>query len=733
MRTPAAFVNTQPDMSKHDIQFKRVAHLRGPNIWTYRPVIEAWVDIGALEDAPSNTLPGLYERLTAWLPGLIEHRCGVGTRGGFLERLREGTWAAHILEHVTLELQTMAGMKTGFGKARETGERGVYKMVFRTRQEKVGRAALEAGRALLLAAINDTPCDVAASVATLRDMIDDLCLGPSTSSIVEAAVDRNIPHIRLTDGNLVQLGYGSRQRRIWTAETDCTGAIAEGIASDKDMTKSLLQSCGVPVPRGVIVTSAEEAWAEAQDIGLPVVLKPQDGNHGRGVSLDLKSREEVLSAFALAAQEGDGNVIVEQYIAGNEHRLLVVGNRLVAAARGEAAWVTGDGVQNVTQLVDSQLNTDPRRGESEEFPLSLIKPAEWGEILLELQRQGMTPDSVPAAGQKVLIQRNGNVAFDVTDEVHPEVAARATLAARVVGLDIAGIDLVAEDIGRPLEAQRGAIIEVNASPGLLAHIKPASGKPREVGVAIVGHLFGAGDDGRIPVIGIAGSRDTALIARLAAWLTHVGGRQTGLASGTEVQVNGRRTPTGPCTPFDAAQRLLINRALQVAVVDNGPRMILAEGLPYDRCQVGVVTDVTVTPELAEYYITELRQAWNVLRTQVDVVLPQGVAVLNAEDALVMEMATLCDGGVRLYARDEHAAALAPHRAAGGSAAFLRGGEIVLAQGQGELAQLPLPPFAAAVAPAAVLAAVAAAWAAGVEPQLLSAGLHTFLLQPNQAA
>lgn len=724
--------NKYQDMSKKDIQLLRVTHLRGPNIWTYRPVIEAWVDIGLLEDAPSNTIPGLYERLTAWLPGLVEHRCGVGTRGGFLERLRDGTWAGHILEHVTLELQTLAGMKTGFGKARETGVRGVYKVVFRTRHEKVGRAALAAARELLLAAINDTSCDVAATVLMLRDMVDDLCLGPSTAHIVDAAIDRNIPFIRLTEGNLVQLGYGNGQRRIWTAETDCTSAIAEGIASDKDMTKSLLQSCGVPVPQGVIVDNAESAWEEAQDIGLPVVLKPQDGNHGRGVSLDLKTREEVLGAFELAAKEGDGNVIVEQFIAGNEHRLLVVGNRLVAAARGETAWVTGDGAATVTQLVDSQLNTDPRRGDSEEFPLSLIKPAEWGEILLELQRQRLTPDSVPAAGQKVLIQRNGNVAFDVTDQVHPDVAARATLAARVVGLDIAGIDLVAEDIGRPLEAQRGAIIEVNASPGLLAHIKPASGQPREVGAAIVGHLFGTDRDGRIPVVGIAGSQDTALIARLTAWLLYVGGSHVGLACGQEVFVNGRKMPRGVGTAFDAAQRLLINRAMEAAVFENSARMILAEGLPYDKCTVGVVTDVTATPDLAEFYVAEPQQAYNVMRTQVDVVLPQGAAVLNAADPLVVEMASLCDGSVLFYALDEETAALGAHRAEGGRAAFLRHDAVVLAEGQGDLAQLPLPPFAASVAPAAVLAAVTAAWAAGVAPQLLSAGLRTFVFQPDSA-
>jgi len=710
-------------MTKHDIRILRVTHLSGPNIWTYRPVIEAWLDIGSLEDAPSNKIEGLYERLTAWLPGLIEHRCGVGHRGGFLERLREGTWAAHIMEHVVLELQTMAGMRTGFGKARETTVRGVYKMVFRTRQEQVGRAALKAGRELLLAAIHDTPFDLAAAVAALREMVDALCLGPSTTHIVEAAAEREIPAIRLTDGNLVQLGHGARQRRIWTAETDRTSAIAEGIASDKDLTKSLLKSCGVPVPEGSIVDNADAAWDAAQDIGLPVVLKPQNGNHGRGVSLDLNTREEVVAAFELARTEGDGDVIVEQFIPGNEHRLLVVGDKVVAAARGEAAWVEGDGKSTVAELVEQQLNSDPRRGDSEEFPLSLIRPAEWPEVALELQRQGLSAEAVAAAGQRVLIQRNGNVAFDVTDEVHPEVAATAVLAARVVGLDIAGIDLVAEDIARPLAEQRGAVIEINASPGLLAHLKPASGAARPVGAAIVEHLFGSEDSGRIPVIGITGTRETAMIARMVAWVLQVGGRRTGLACSEGLSVDGRRLMAGDCGPREAGERLLINRSVEAAVFENGVRMMLSEGLPYDRCTVGVVTDVTLTPALAEFYIEQPDQVYNVLRTQVDVVRPEGCTVLNAADPQAVRMGELCDGAVLLYAASGTEPALQTHRDGGGRVVFVEADVIVLAEGDNEVARIAQPVLP--VSDETLAAAVATAWAAGCEPQLISASLRTF--------
>ena len=313
-----------------DIQLLRINYLRGPNIWTYRPVLEVWLDLGVLEDHPSNTLTGFNDRLTAWLPALVEHHCGVGERGGFLQRLQEGTWCGHVLEHIVIELLNLAGMPTGFGQTRSTSVRGVYRMVFRARDESVARVALAQGHALIMAAINDEPFDVQAAVARVRTEVDDQYLGPSTACIVTAATDRGIPHIRLNDGNLVQLGYGAAQRRIWTAETERTSAIAEGIASDKDLTKSLLKACGVPIPEGQVVNSPEEAWEAAQDIGLPVVVKPSDGNHGRGVTLDLRKKEDIEAAYHVAYPEGS-DVMVERFIPGDEHRILVVGGKVVAA------------------------------------------------------------------------------------------------------------------------------------------------------------------------------------------------------------------------------------------------------------------------------------------------------------------------------------------------------------------------------------------------------------------
>jgi cyanophycin synthetase len=717
-----------------NIEILRVSHLRGPNIWTYRPVIEAWVDIGDLEDHPSNTIPGFYERLTALLPGLVEHHCSPGVRGGFLQRVEEGTWAAHILEHCTLELQNLAGMRTGFGKARQTSKRGVYKIAFRTRQETVGRTALGAARDLVVAAINDTPYDLVATVAQLRDSVDSLCLGPSTAHIVDAATDRRIPSIRLTEGNLVQLGYGIQQRRIWTAETDQTSAIAEEIASDKDLTKSLLQACGVPVPEGELVRSAEKAWEAAQEIGVPVVVKPYDGNHGRGVSLDLRTQSDVEAAYHLAHRKGGGSVIVEKFIPGNEHRLLVVGKHMVAAARGESCWVTGDGVSNIDALANLQINSDPRRGLGEVSPLNVVVPSNAAEVILELERAGLTPESVPAHGQKVLIQRNGNVAFDVTDIVHPSIAAAAALAARVVGLDIAGVDMVLEDITKPLKSQRGVVIEVNASPGLLAHIKPAEGAGRPVGKAIIDHLFRAETDGRIPIVGITGTQNTGRIARLVAWLVHISGKHVGLACSEGLYLDSRRVVPTDCAHWEAGQRILINRSVQAAVFENGSRMILAEGLAYDKCTVGVVTDVTWQETLTEFDILDAEQTYKVARTQVDVVLPSGTAVLNAADPQAVEMAALCDGKVIFYGLNPDQAPMADHRNTGERVVYLRDNVIVLSQGYEEVAQLPLASLKPEKAskPEMVMAAVGAAWALNIPVELIGAGLRTFESNPQKS-
>ena len=714
------------------MKFLKVMPLHGPNIWTYRPVLEAWVDIGALEDSPSNTIPGFYERLTSWLPALEEHRCGVGERGGFLLRLREGTWPGHILEHVTIELQNLAGMQTGFGKARETSTRGVYKVVVRSRHATVSRACLEAARDLVMAAIEDRAFDMPATIVRLRDIADSYCLGPSTACIVDAATARKIPSIRLNEGNLVQLGYGACQHRIWTAETDQTSAIGESISSDKDLTKTLLQACGVPVPEGRLVDSPEDAWEAAEDIGVPVVVKPRDGNHGRGVATELMLREEVESAYKLAREEGSG-VIVERFIRGSEHRLLVVGGRVVAAARGESVSVVGDGKSTLTELINSQINIDPRRGVTEAEPLSLILPDEDPAVSFELQRQGFKPDSIPPDGKQVLIQRNGNVAFDVTDLVHPSIAAAAELAARIVGLDIAGVDMVIEDVSRPLSEQQAAIVEVNAGPGLLMHLKPADGEARPVGRAIVDSLFAADESGRIPIVGITGTRGKTTVARLVARLLHLSGKYVGLTCSEGLYLDQRQVEKGDRASWASAHKVLLNRSVDAAVLVNSARAILSEGVAYDRCQVGVVTNIIGAEGLDKFYIHDPEQVYNVLRTQVDIVLPDGVAVLNAHDPLVLRMAALCDGSVILFGLDPEIPAITEHRDQGGRAVFVRYGRLVMATGRDEvtLVEVASIPLLHSGAPSYqvenVLAAVGVAWALGMSQELIRAGIETFKL------
>ncbi len=722
-------------MKSKDIKFLEIRYLRGPNIWTYRPVIEALVDIGDLEDFPSNTIPGFYERLTTLLPSLIEHRCSYGERGGFLRRLQEGTWPAHILEHVTLELQNLAGMPGGFGKAREVSARGVYRVVVRAWHEDVTRACLFAGRELLLAAIQDESFDVATTVAQLTDMAERKLLGPSTGCIVDAATakDRRIPAIRLlATGNLVQLGYGSRSRRIWTAETDRTSAIAEGISRDKDLTKSLLASCGVPVPEGRLVDSAEDACEAAADIGYPVVVKPSDGNHARGVFTNLETPAEVESAYAAAVDEGSG-VIVERYVRGSEHRLLVIGGKLVAAARGEIAKVIGDGESTIDQLIDSQINSDPRRGFEEEFPLDIIALNDNPVARLEVSRQGFSGDSIPPAGREVLIVRSGNHTDDVTDLVHPDTAATASLAARIVGLDIAGVDLVCEDISQPLDEQRGAIVEVNAGPGLLMHLKPEAGEPRPVGRAIVDQLFPNGDDGRIPVIGVSGSFGKTTVANLVARFLALSGKHTGLACSDGLYVDRRCIGKGDSANWSAANRLLMNRAVDAAVLENGSDTILSEGLAYDRCLVGVITNVDATTHFGRYHVETPEQVFTVLRTQVDLVLPSGAAVLNAHHPMLVEMAPLCDGEVIFFATDAELPTLVAHRAQGKRAVFARDGQVILASGQDEKAVVSLEAIPLTDGGRVdfeienVLAATAAAWALAIAPEIIRTGLETFTI------
>ena len=719
-----------------ELRLLRVNHLRGPNIWTYRPALEVWLDLGRLEEQPSNTIPGFNGRLLAHLPGLEEHHCGVGERGGFVQRLESGTYAGHILEHVIIELLNLAGMPTAFGQTRSTSKPGVYRMVFRARDERVARAALAEGYRLLAAVLRGGSFDVAKAVETVRGEIARSYLDPTTASIVAAATDRGIPHIRLDRGNLVQFGYGARQRRIWESQTGQTSAIAQEISRDEALSRAQLAPCGVPVPESREVRSADDAWDAARSLGLPVIMKPGESGRTRGMLVDLASEEAVRAAFASFA--ADAPAIVERQVPGTMHRLLVIGGKVVAAVKGNGAWVTGDGRSTVQELVDSQpgsqLGAQPgsqlgaQPGSQPGAPAApRILCAFEPEIVRALKRQGLSADAVPTEGRAVLVQPIGRGAVDCTDSVHPEVARIVSLSARVVGIDLAGVDVVAQDIARPLAAQEGAVVAVHAAPSLRVHLEPAQGEPRPVARAIVDHLFPENDDGRIPVIGVAGSRCTGRIVRLIAWIMHLGGRSVGLASRAGLCFDRSRVDRGDATRWDSARRLVTHYAVETAIFETNAAAILRDGLPYDRCEVGVVHDLDGHEALGEFDVVEPSQMFKVMRTQVDTVLAHGAAVLHAADERIVDMAELSDGAVVLYARDGANPAIAARRAAGTRVVFARGKSIVLANGDDEtvLPELLQGDEPHARADEATLAGVAAMWVHGIEPDVIVTGVATF--------
>lgn len=716
-------------MNTPDIVIQRIIPVRGPNMWTYRPVLEVWVNMQTLAVLPEDQIIGCQTRIVQWLSILNSSTRITENPADCLKEMAHGRFDPTILEHVTTALQSLAGLPNGFGHTHASAKPGVFKVIVRAWHEDVTMFALLAARDLILAAIHQQPYDLARTIETLNTLRLQFCLGPSTACIVDAADDRDIPAIRLNEGNLLQLGYGVNQRRIWTAETDNTSAIAETISRDKELTKSLLESCGVPVPHGREVQSAHDAWEAAQEIGLPVVVKPTDGNHQRGVFINLSTQKEIEKAFLEADKEGAG-VLVENFIRGVEHRLLIVGGKLIAAARGENATVTGDGIHSIAELIQAQINEDPRRGHEDDLPLNHIKlsPA----VELELARQGLTLESIAPTDQVVTIQRIGNVAYDCTELVHPQVAAMACVAARVVGLDIAGIDLVAEDISQPLDTQGGAIVEVNAGPGLLMHLKPAGGQPRQVGRAIVDYTFPPGDMARVPVIGITGTRGKTITGKLLFRLLSLHGLRTGLASSDGLFVDRRQLRRGNCATWADARRVLLNREVQAAIIENGCKQILTEGLAYERCEVGIITNIDWTEDLSNHEVLDEQERIKVYRTQMDVVLPSGMAVLNADDERVIDLARFCDGQITLFSKQANLKALTEHISTGGRAVFIDHNQLILAQNTQrinlcEIAMIPVTEQATNVSQIYnVMAAAACAWALGLSPDLIEAGLISFV-------
>lgn len=642
------------------MEFKKVLALRGPNIWANFPVLEAWVDLGPYKDTPSNLLPGFYDRLTAWVPTLIEHRCSVGVRGGFLERLREGTWLGHVLEHVCLELQCLAGTDVGFGRARETSTSGVYKVVVEYQEEQLARAALETAHRLCLAAVRDEPFDAETEVEKLRALYRRIAPKPETAAIVRAAKRRRIPVRFLNSDGLIQLGYGARQHRLQGAQTDRTSATAESIARDNHLTRTLLQAVGVPVASGETVSSANEAWEEAQDIGLPVSIRPRYGKERRPEWARLETEDQVRAAYQTASDDGDDPVLVERVLTGSLHHFLVVGGRVVAAMR-----------------------------------------------------------------------RDGERRIEVTPRVHPETAARAAEAARVVGLDVAGVEVCVDDVARSLEEQGGAVLSVRAQPDLNEFLHPDEGEPQPIADALLNSLFPDGDDGRVPVVAITGTNGKTTTTRLIA---HIFGRiwaPVGMACSEGIYLGERLLESGDCSGPKSARAVLGHPEAGAAVLETARGGILREGLGFDRCHVAIVTNVAKADHLGLNDISTAEGVARVKGTIVEAVLPHGAAVLNAADPLTVAMADDCPGSVIFFARDEENPVLVAHRAAGKRCAFVREGHILLAEGVVEtvlvsLSRVPLTHGGrVGFNVENSLAAAAASWAVGVPFHEIRAGLETF--------
>jgi cyanophycin synthetase len=695
-------------------------------------VLRVELDIGPLEERPSNSFPGFVERLTTWLPSLHKHECSVGRPGGFVERLNRGTYLAHITEHVTIALQNEMGFDVGYGRARGTGEPGVYYVIIAYEEEEPAREAFRVALEMTLAAMFDEPYDAPAAIERLKELADDYRLGPSTRSIVDAARRRRIPVKRLTPtGSLVQLGYGVYQKRIMASQTSDTSAIAVDICQEKPLTNSILRTVGISVPEGRTVKSADEAWEVAQDLGLPVILKPEAGNQGKGVMVNLRSEAEVRAAYEVASQYR-GDVLVERHIEGADYRLLVVDGKMVAAARRDPAQVVGDGKRTIAQLVEV-ANQDPRRRPGHSSSLTRIRLDDAANVVLS--QQGLTMESVPAAGQVVKLRQNcnlstGGTAADVTDEVHPSNAHLAELAAQMLNLDIAGIDMLCKDIRRPLSEQGGAIVEVNAAPGLRMHLQPTQGMPRDVGGPIIDMLYPPGTPSRIPIIAVTGTNGKTTVTRLVAHMFETARRVVGFTSTEGTYIRGERIIDGDCSGPRSAQAVLLHPRVEVAVLEVARGGILREGLGFDWCSVGVVTNLS-PDHLGLGGIETMEQLARVKQVVIESVAEDGTAVLNADDPLVAEMAAASKGNVVYFARGAENPILQAHLAEGGCGVFVEGHAIITAQGRTRQLLVELDRVAFTGGGTIrfqlenALAATAAAWASGLNPALIVRALTTF--------
>jgi cyanophycin synthetase len=641
--------------AKPDLRILQSQVFRGPNYYSYEPSIRLLVDLGSLEHWPSNSIRGFNQALLEMLPGLKDHTCSVGRRGGFLERLEDGTWLGHVAEHAALELQRETGSHVYRGKTRGAGPPGQYNVIYGYSEEQVGLAAGKLAVRLVNHLVQADPdFDYLVELETLIRLAERRAFGPSTQAIIDEAAARDIPYIRLNEQSLLQLGQGAYQKRIRATMTSMTPALAVDIASDKKLTNQLLAAAGLPTPRSETVRTEDEAVTAARRIGFPVVTKPLDGNHGRGVSLDVRTERDVRKGFKRARDEARrGVVVVESLVQGNDYRVLVIGGRMVAVAERVPAHVIGDGKRTVAELVEA-TNQDPRRGIGHEKVLTKIKVDDAATELLK--KQGYALDDVPEEGAFVKLAATGNmstggISIDRTFEAHEENIDIAEEAARVVGLDVAGIDFLTPDISQPVRETVGAIVEVNAAPGFRMHTHPTEGEPQYVANPVIDLLFPPGTPSRIPIIAVTGSNGKTTTVRMISHIFKNMGRRVGMTSTDGIYIDERLVKRADASGPRSSQMVLQNPRVDFAVFEIARGGILREGLGYERNDVAVVLNVT-GDHLGLKEIDSLEQLAAVKRVIVEAVPRDGYAVLNADDPLVAEMRKHCSGTVILFSMQE---------------------------------------------------------------------------------
>jgi cyanophycin synthetase len=665
------------DQDRYRIQVLERLALMGPNLYAHRPCIKWKIDIGAYEEHPTHTIPSFVEAIKTMIPSLVEHRCSEGTRGGFFARLESGTWLGHVMEHIALEIQGLAGIDVGFGRARDGGGPGIYNVVYECEERETGILAGEIAIDLIESLIAGESFDLQARIARLRRVYERNALGPSTRSIVDAAVKRNIPFMRLDELNLVQLGYGANAKKIQATIASTTRYLGVDIAGDKDKTKAILGFHGVPVPSGDVTQHLDRAIEIANDIGWPVVVKPLDASQGRGIVTNIRNEEELRLAFEEAKRHRN-SVVVERYIAGRDFRLLVINHRFVAAAERVPAHVIGDNYHTINELVE-RANQDPRRGEGHEKVLTRITIDATSERLLALR--GLTPECVPTEGQFVPLKTTANLStggtsIDVTDRVHPANIELAERISCLVDLDIAGIDVVAPSIETPIIENGGGIVEVNAAPGFRMHLAPTEGKSRPVGEAVVDMLFPPGVESRIPIITITGTNGKTTTARLCAHIAKMSGKKVGLTTSDGIYIGNTLVQKGDTTGPTSAQVVLRDPLVNFAVLETARGGILRAGVGYDWSNAAVVTNIA-EDHLGLRDIHTLEDLARVKAVTVERVLPQGYAILNAEDDMTPVIRAQAESRLAFFSLDSDNAVFREHVTQDGLGATVEDGWLML--------------------------------------------------------